>query len=354
MSATGPGTFFTDRRTADDGKIIPVVGVTCRSCGKEDYTSIVGKTPSIGSKVFSARGWMLGKRGRHRDLCPDCGTKARTAADAKNRTPKQRRMAHRIAAGHIDLGAGETAAMELVRVPRNEIMAAVLEPVKKAMEAKQARDGTTPAATPAEAAPAPAQAAGDGGNYKGTGYAKKWNAARSAKAFVRSLGIADPQEGVHFAITEEPGGTYGYDLIEQPALPEEPQPEPVEAEEIELQAQPRETLRLAEEPRKPLPSDNRRILSALEEHYDADNRRYLANFSDESVAQKLNVPRAWIAAVREQFDFGPDRNVEGDALARKLRAALSEAEGVRDRLLAMAADADTLVANLTKKLGGLI
>lgn len=51
--------------------------------------------------------------------------------------------------------------------------------------------------------------------------------------------------------------------------------------------------------------DNRAIHEAIEVAWNVDRDCYLRDGSDLALAKRLDKPRAWVAAVREQF-FGPD------------------------------------------------
>lgn len=63
----------------------------------------------------------------------------------------------------------------------------------------------------------------------------------------------------------------------------------------------------AEPPRQPTREDRRRIIDALEEHYDTAHERYTANWSDKALAAKLSLPLAWVAEERDRA-YGPDVN----------------------------------------------
>lgn len=63
----------------------------------------------------------------------------------------------------------------------------------------------------------------------------------------------------------------------------------------------------AEPPRQMERADARRIRDALDEHYLEEDGCYRDSFTDDALAQKLGVPRAWVSGVREQF-YGPEKN----------------------------------------------
>lgn len=95
--------------------------------------------------------------------------------------------------------------------------------------------------------------------------------------------------------------------------------------------------------RQPTREDNRRILDALDTVYDVDHQRYKGQESDDTVAGKLDVPRAWVATIRDQ-SFGPDVNEAQTLLPTQLEAAIKELEAIRDRSFALYNDADAKLA----------
>lgn len=89
----------------------------------------------------------------------------------------------------------------------------------------------------------------------------------------------------------------------------------------------------AEEPRTPTPEERRRVRDALDEHYLEDKGCYRQNFSDKSVAAKLNVPVKWVADLREANGFGPDTNEAASVRAAEVRELEQELAKVQDDLL---------------------
>lgn len=63
---------------------------------------------------------------------------------------------------------------------------------------------------------------------------------------------------------------------------------------------------VADPPRQPTPKDINRIQTELQERYDSDAERYRGADSDRVVAERLDVPRAWVSAERARA-YGPDR-----------------------------------------------
>lgn len=99
---------------------------------------------------------------------------------------------------------------------------------------------------------------------------------------------------------------------------------------------------VAEAPRQSTAQDRRRIRDGLDEHYLEDKGCYAKNFSDKSLAAKLDVPAAWVSELREAMGLGPDRNESRDETARKARELEAEARALKERHLALAADAEAL------------
>ncbi|AFU86674.1 hypothetical protein D869_gp240 [Caulobacter phage CcrRogue] len=71
----------------------------------------------------------------------------------------------------------------------------------------------------------------------------------------------------------------------------------------------------AEPPRAATPAENRRILEALDTHYDTNRQCYGGDMTDEKVSKELGLPRAWIAELRERV-YGPERNEAQDKAAK--------------------------------------
>jgi hypothetical protein len=92
-------------------------------------------------------------------------------------------------------------------------------------------------------------------------------------------------------------------------------------------------------PRQATREDNRRILDALDQHYDVDRQCYRASFTDEAVASQLDVPRAWVSVIRDQA-FGPNVSEADQVLPGQLRDMVAELTATRDRLLGLAEEAE--------------
>lgn len=93
-------------------------------------------------------------------------------------------------------------------------------------------------------------------------------------------------------------------------------------------------------PRAVTPDDKRRVREKLDKHFDDSTGRYLDGFSDQKVAEALNIPRVIVEGVREAA-YGPLRgNPELDTLKADIEAA-------HKRLV-------EFTANTTKEIAGLI
>jgi hypothetical protein len=107
----------------------------------------------------------------------------------------------------------------------------------------------------------------------------------------------------------------------------------VPRKEITVTTQPKPVLARASAPRDPTVADRRRIMDALEEHYDVAGGYYTASWSDEGLAEKLKTPRAWVQAVREMF-FGESGDCQATAQKSEALMALeSQVAELQDELL---------------------
>lgn len=105
-----------------------------------------------------------------------------------------------------------------------------------------------------------------------------------------------------------------------------------------------------EPPRQPTLEDNRTIRTFLDDHYDEAAGRWCDDWSDQKAAERLNVPRAWVSAVRSGF-YGEDVN---EAQEKQLvhAAELAEvAKRLKDDALGIATRAEDLERACRKLLG---
>lgn len=95
-------------------------------------------------------------------------------------------------------------------------------------------------------------------------------------------------------------------------------------------------------PRQATREDNRRILDALDQHYDVDAGMYRASHSDASVAAGLDMPRAWVAAMRD-LSYGPDTNEAAAKMPGELEDLIARMTVLRDESMGIAERADALL-----------
>ena len=100
--------------------------------------------------------------------------------------------------------------------------------------------------------------------------------------------------------------------------------------------------------RTPTPEQRRVIFRALDEAYDEPNKCYVPGFTDQTIADSLKFPRAWITERREA-DFGP---AGADPAIAELRAELANLrliiESHMEKAMAVAADLEKDGAALAK------
>ncbi len=100
----------------------------------------------------------------------------------------------------------------------------------------------------------------------------------------------------------------------------------------------------ADPPRQPTPKDRLKIQTALAECYDDEASRYRGSDCDQALAERLDVPRAWIAEERERA-YGPDRcEADGHDLDA-LKSIVALAGEVSAKHLELAATAENLGRN---------
>lgn len=95
-------------------------------------------------------------------------------------------------------------------------------------------------------------------------------------------------------------------------------------------------------PPAPTRQDRRKILDALDEHYDVPHQCYRKTLSDKRLGEMLDLPAAWIAEERERA-FGPNRNNSEVEKIARLEVRSNE---IYERLMAMAQEADDLKKEL--------
>lgn len=86
-------------------------------------------------------------------------------------------------------------------------------------------------------------------------------------------------------------------------------------------------------PREPTRADLRKIQDALNDAYPVPERGYSQGFSDDVLAKKLDVPRAWVTRVRDQF-CGPEIIVDTARLEREVNELKRSLKSIEDATLA--------------------
>lgn len=119
-----------------------------------------------------------------------------------------------------------------------------------------------------------------------------------------------------------------------PALPPPPAPPPS----------------AAPPPRIPTRDDRRRVLDGLEEHWNHDAGCYAKSFTDKSLAEKLNVPRAWVTAIRDEF-FGTETNEAVAENTKRLADLSVRTKTLEDKALGIATEAEDLRRQIGLALG---
>lgn len=102
---------------------------------------------------------------------------------------------------------------------------------------------------------------------------------------------------------------------------------------VDRKPEPKVIAMKADPPRIPTRGDRRRIIDALEEHYDAARERYKSSWTDKGLSHKLDLPVAWVAEERERA-YGPDVNEQAAKRTHETQAIRAEMEQVQTQLLA--------------------
>uniref|UniRef100_A0AB74UMI7 Modular polyketide synthase n=1 Tax=Caulobacter phage BL57 TaxID=3348355 RepID=A0AB74UMI7_9VIRU len=86
----------------------------------------------------------------------------------------------------------------------------------------------------------------------------------------------------------------------------------------EIESLPQETVADPKPPRAATPAENRRIIEALDTHYNTLKQCYIGAWTDKKVADELNLPWAWVAEMRERV-YGPERNEAAEVAGAELK-----------------------------------
>lgn len=93
--------------------------------------------------------------------------------------------------------------------------------------------------------------------------------------------------------------------------------------------------------REPTREDRRKIKDELEVAYDVDKQGYFKGHCDQSVAERLDVPRKWVVDVREAF-YGPPVDLSSLEAIAKLTPILEQVEAIMRDHLDLATRAETM------------
>lgn len=110
---------------------------------------------------------------------------------------------------------------------------------------------------------------------------------------------------------------------------------------------------MADPARQPTRDERQLIHDELTKHYNIVDQRYDGQDSDTNVGGRLNLPRAWVTSVREMFFGEYDRNQTSEKRKAAMSEAIALAGAATKRLLEMAAEAETIEANLVAALNKL-
>lgn len=100
-------------------------------------------------------------------------------------------------------------------------------------------------------------------------------------------------------------------------------------------------------PREMTPADRRQIFREIDGNYDEKNSRYIGKATDETIANALKVPRAWVVEVRED-NFGPNGgNDEIEQIKSEIGQLRKEIEDKTSQALAAATAIEALTTKLS-------
>lgn len=344
------------RWCAETGTYAPHIGIKCRECGKKEWRR--SSRRGLGHRIFHNEGWLLGSR-RSTDVCPEC----REARESKSRRTKETTPREKKAAW-AQIEARLTAELDKAKQeglpedkaheppsPFNTQMAEQLAKIKGDGEnAKRVLEGLKEVVAIAEGeAEAPVSLRTGPNGYRISPLKRKPHQGAREYGFLHypsamKAGRSEVSEelgrpavnGQDFKVTKDEDGTWRWSRV-------------VEKEEEAMAEGFSDTGPsvgvAAEPPKMPTAADNRKVLDALTVQYDEDAQRYRGAWTDSKVAATLDVPRAWVTAVREQF-FGPERNEEQDVKTKEIREAIQMARNAVETLTQMAIQAEGIAGKL--------
>lgn len=100
-------------------------------------------------------------------------------------------------------------------------------------------------------------------------------------------------------------------------------------------------------PRTPSRDEKRIIFLKIDENYLGESVGYASDWSDERIATDLNVPVAWVAAIREE-NFGPNINEATTKAESDFAAFMTELTAVRETMAALDIKAEQFAKELQK------
>ena len=101
-------------------------------------------------------------------------------------------------------------------------------------------------------------------------------------------------------------------------------------------------------PRGPTRDEKRIIFQKVDEMYVGETVGYSKGWSDERVAKDLNVPIAWVSAIREE-NFGPDIDEVSVAIMKEAKSLIEEVRETVRSLNARADEIEKAIADFQRK-----
>lgn len=98
-------------------------------------------------------------------------------------------------------------------------------------------------------------------------------------------------------------------------------------------------------PREPSQTDRRRIFREIDDNWDEAQARYTGSTTDQTIAEKLSVPRAWVAEARSEA-FGDQRNEMAEQVGKELEALKARADQLSAESLEFAAKYEQLARDV--------
>lgn len=103
------------------------------------------------------------------------------------------------------------------------------------------------------------------------------------------------------------------------------------------------------EVRTPTREQRRRVMEALDDVYPHAEKGYAGNMTDELLARRLDVPRAWVSEVREQL-YGPEVVVDVKGFATRVAMLEQQVKEFETRALEQADQLNRQLAQAVREL----